>query len=181
MTFTLEPLTIPEVILIKPKVHQDERGFFKETYKASAFREAGLPAFVQDNHSRSGRGVLRGLHYQKPPKSHGKLVSVVRGEILDVAVDIRGGSPTYAQWVSARLSGENHQQLYVPPGFAHGFYVLSDVADVVYRLTAEYSAEHDRGILWHDPALGVDWGTDAPLLSKRDEVLPTLAEADNPF
>ena len=179
---TFEPLVIPEVVLIKPEVHSDDRGFLRETYKASAFREAGLPEhFEQSNHSRSQRGVLRGLHYQTPPASHGKLVSVVRGEVLDVAVDIRRNSPTYGTWVSARLSDDNHHQLYVPPGFAHGFYVLSEVADVFYCLSAEYSKEHDRGILWNDPDIGIDWGTDAPLLSKRDKKLPTLEEADNPF
>ena len=182
MNFTFEALTLPEVILVKPKPFRDSRGFFMESYKASAFREGGIDtAFVQDNHSRSARGVLRGLHYQKEPKAHSKLVSVVRGEILDVAVDIRKGSPSYGHWVSATLSEENHHQLFVPAGFAHGFYVRSETADVVYKMSGEYAADCDRGIAWDDPAIGINWGTEAPILSERDSAQPSLADADNNF
>ena len=179
---SFEPQSIPEVILVKPKLLTDERGFFKEAYKLSVYQEGGITdTFVQDNHSRSAKGILRGLHYQLNPKAHAKLVSVVRGEVLDVAVDIRKGSPHYGQWVSAHLSEDNHHQLYVPVGFAHGFYVLSEVADVVYKISGEYSAEHDRGVAWDDPELNIDWGTDAPILSDKDTSQPSLALADNNF
>lgn len=182
MSFTFERLAIPEVVLVKPLVRRDARGFFMETYKRSAFCEGGINAtFVQDNHSRSIQGTLRGLHYQLPPAAHAKLVSVVAGEILDVAVDIRRGSPTYGRWVSAVLSSDNHHQLFVPVGFAHGFLVRSETADVVYKISGEYSPEHDRGMLWNDPALGIDWGTTEPLLSERDQRQPTLAAAGNSF
>ena len=182
MSFTFERLAIPEVILVKPFVRRDARGFFMETYKRSTFCEGGIVAtFVQDNYSRSSRGTLRGLHYQLPPAAHAKLVSVVAGEVLDVAVDIRRGSPSYGRWVSAVLSAENHQQLFVPVGFAHGFVVRSDTADVVYKISHEYAPEYDRGILWNDPALGIDWGLGEPLLSERDRQQPTLEQADNSF
>ena len=182
MSIVFEHLAIPEVILIRPQVFEDARGFFLETYKASVYQEAGITdSFVQDNHSRSSSGILRGLHYQKDPKAQAKLVSVAYGKVLDVAVDIRIGSPTYGQWVSAILSDENHHQLYVPVGFAHGFYVLSDVADLVYKVSEEYSKAHDRGIAWDDPEIAISWGTEAPLLSSKDRAQPTLAEADNNF
>lgn len=182
MNFTFDPLAIPEVILVTPQPFEDERGFFMESYKASVFSEGGISdTFVQDNHSRSAKGILRGLHYQKEPKAHSKLVSVVRGEILDVAVDIRQGSPTYGQWVSAKLSAANHHQLYVPVGFAHGFYVLSEVADVTYKISSEYAREVDRGIAWDDPTIAVEWGTSSPILSERDKSQPNLNGADNNF
>ena len=182
MSFTFEPLAIPEVVLVKPLVRRDARGFFMETYKRSAFCEAGITAtFVQDNTSRSSRGTLRGLHYQLPPAAHAKLVSVVAGEVLDVAVDIRRGSPFYGRWVSAVLSETNKHQLFVPVGFAHGFLVRSETADVTYKISHEYSPEHDRGVVWNDPALGIDWGLLEPLLSERDREQPPLAAADNSF
>ena len=182
MSFTFEPLAIPEVVLVKPLVRRDARGFFIETYKRSAFCEAGITTrFVQDNTSRSARNTLRGLHYQLPPAAHAKLVSVVAGEVLDVAVDIRRGSPTYGRWVSAVLSETNKHQLFVPVGFAHGFLVRSETADVTYKISHEYAPEHDRGVLWNDPALGIDWGLGEPLLSERDRAQPTLASADNTF
>lgn len=177
----IEALAIPEVKLIKPRVFRDDRGFFLERWKASAFRAAGLPDFVQDNHSRSSRGTLRGLHYQLPPAAQGKLVSAVRGEIFDVAVDIRRGSPTFGRWVGAILSEENLHQLWVPDGFAHGFVVHSASADVIYKVTTEYSPEHDRGLLWNDPDIGIDWGVDAPLLSAKDQTQPRLAEIGDAF
>ena len=182
MSFVFEPLAIPEVVLVKPTTRRDARGFFMEAYKRSAFCEAGITAtFVQDNVSRSSQNTLRGLHYQLPPAAHAKLVSVVAGEVLDVAVDIRRGSPTYGRWVSAVLSEDNKHQLFVPVGFAHGFVVRSEAADVTYKISHEYSPEHDRGVLWNDPALGIDWGSGEPLLSKRDRAQPPLADADNTF
>ena len=183
MPFTFTRLDIPDVILIEPRCFSDERGFFLETYKLSAFIDGGIrEPFVQMNHSRSVRGVLRGLHYQVPPMAQGKLIGAVRGRIFDVGVDLRKGSPTYGQWVGETLSGDAPHYLYIPPGFAHGFCVLSATADIVYQVTAEYSAEHDRGILWNDPEIGIDWPLeDAPLLSRRDERHPRLAAAENPF
>jgi dTDP-4-dehydrorhamnose 3,5-epimerase len=175
-------LHLPEVVLVEPRVFGDDRGFFLESYKASDFTAAGIPeSFVQSNHSHSSRGVLRGLHYQKEPRAQGKLVMAVRGAIFDVAVDIRRGSPTYGQWVGEELSESNHRLLYIPPGFAHGFCVLSEYADVLYQVTAEYSAEHDRGIRWDDPALDIAWPIDSPRLSPKDAAQPLLAEADNNF
>jgi dTDP-4-dehydrorhamnose 3,5-epimerase len=180
--FIFERQSIPEVILIKPQVRGDERGFFKEHYKHSEFMAGGIPdLFIQDNHSRSSKNTLRGLHYQKLPKPQAKLVSVIRGKILDVAVDIRQGSPTYGKYVIAELSEDNHHQLYVPIGFAHGFVVLSDSADVFYKVNGEYSAEHDRGALWNDPAIGISWNVDKPLLSNKDQLQPLLSKADNNF
>lgn len=196
MPFDFERLAIPEVILVKPKVFPDERGFFMETYKYSDFAAFGLvERFVQDNHSRSIRGVLRGLHYQKSPKDQGKLVRVVVGEIFDVAVDIRSargikregniprakGSPTYGKWVGATLSAGNKQMLYIPPGFAHGFCVLSEVAEVLYKTTEEYAPEHDVGIIWNDPEIGINWPIEKPTLSPKDAGLPLLREAENDF
>ena len=175
------PLTIPEVILIEPRVFGDERGFFAETYKATPYANHGIPPFVQTNHSHSSHSVLRGLHYQKQPMAQGKLVTCVRGTIFDVAVDIRRGSSTYGQGVGEPLSDENHRLLYIPPGFAHGFCVLSDVADVIYQVTAEYAHDLDRGILWNDPDIGIEWPIDAPLLSPKDAAQPRLRDADNDF
>ena len=180
--FRFERLEIPEVILVTPEVRGDRRGFFMEHYRRSSFVAGGISdIFVQDNHSFSGRGVLRGLHYQTPPKAHSKLVSVVQGEVLDVALDLRRGSPSYARHVAVRLSAENRHQLYVPVGFAHGFAVLSETAHLVYKLSSEYAPEHDRGLRWNDPALGVAWGLGDPVLSDKDQAQPTLEEADNPF
>jgi len=180
--FIFTRLAIPEVILVEAGAFPDERGSFAETYRQSAYRQNGIQcAFVQDNHSRSKRWVLRGLHFQKHPASQAKLVSVIRGEIFDVAVDIRKGSPTYRRWVSAILSDRNQRLLYISEGFAHGFLVLSDEADVVYKVTAEYSAEHERGIIWNDPRLAIDWPIKDPFLSPKDAQLPTLENADNNF
>ena len=169
------PTAIPDVLIIEPKVFGDERGFFFESFNQKAFNEAtGTDdQFVQDNHSRSAKGVLRGLHYQLPPCAQGKLVRVVRGAVFDVAVDIRKGSPTFGQWVGVELSEDNHKQLWVPPGFAHGFVVLSDSADFLYKTTDYYAPEHERCLAWNDPAIGIDWplaqhGIAAPLLSAKD-------------
>lgn len=183
MPFSFQKLDIPDVILIEARAFPDDRGFFMETYKRSEFEKNGIPwSFVQDNYSRSTkRGVLRGLHYQKDPKAQGKLVLTIRGSIFDVAVDIRQGSPTYGRWVGVELSEENHRMLYVPAGFAHGFVVLSSEADVTYRVTEEYAPEVDRGILWNDPDLEIEWPIDSPLLSPKDEAMPLLKDADNNF
>lgn len=167
---------LPGVLLIKPKTFGDNRGFFYESFQAERYYAAGLTlTFVQDNHSRSCQGVLRGLHYQyKYPQ--GKLVSVTRGEVWDVAVDIRKGSPTFGQWVGALLNDENHHQLYVPPGFAHGFYVLSEIADFCYKCTDYYYSEYDAGIIWNDPTLAIEWPLlRQPELSGKDQKLPLLA------
>jgi dTDP-4-dehydrorhamnose 3,5-epimerase len=180
--FTFQPLDIPAVILVSARAFADDRGYFVETYKRSDFVQGGIPeAFVQDNCSRSRRGVLRGLHFQKDPSAQGKLVSVIRGRIYDVAVDLRHGSPSFGRWVGAELSSENHHLLYVPAGFAHGFCTLSDDADVVYKVTAEYAPADDRGIRWNDPVIGVDWPIDEPLLSPKDAALPNLDRADINF
>lgn len=169
-------LELPGVLVIEPKVFGDERGFFLETYHRQRYREAGIPRpFVQDNHSRSQRGVLRGLHYQLT-HPQGKLVMAVKGEIFDVAVDIRRGSRTYGQWAGAILSEKNHKQIYVPEGFAHGFCVLSEVADVIYKCTDVYTPGDDFGICWSDPDIGIDWPAGTPLLSEKDGQNPLLKD-----
>lgn len=168
---------LPGVLLIEPKVFGDARGFFLETWNRERYLAAGFPdvAFVQDNHSRSRKGVLRGLHFQlRYPQ--GKLVQVVTGAVFDVAVDIRAGSPTFGQWVGYELSEENHRQLWIPEGFAHGFCVLSDVVDFTYKCTALYAPGDEAGVIWNDPDVGIDWLTEAPVLSDKDAALPRLAE-----
>ena len=171
------PLAIPDVVLIEPKVFGDDRGFFYESYNRQAFKEAtGLDVdFVQDNHSRSVRNVLRGLHYQLSPKAQGKLVRAVAGEVFDVAVDIRKDSPTFGKWVGEVLSAENKKQLWIPPGFAHGFLVLSEVAEFLYKTTDYYAPECQRCILWNEPAIAVDWPLcGEPILSGKDAKGGTL-------
>ena len=182
MPFQFHRLEIPDVILIEARHFADDRGLFLETYKRSEFEANGIPdTFVQDNHSRSAHGVLRGLHYQIHPAAQGKLVRVLRGEVFDVAVDIRQGSPTFGQWVGMRLSGEQFRMLYVPVGFAHGFCVLSEQADFGYKVTAEYAKAQERGIVWNDPELGIEWPLSQPVLSPRDAELPLLKHADMNF
>jgi len=181
MPFEFQRLEIPELILVRVSAARDARGFFREVYRREEFIAHGIPPFVQDNHSHSTRGVLRGLHYQKHPRAQGKLVMVIQGEILDVAVDIRQGSPTYGRWVAQILSAENGCALYIPPGFAHGFSVLSDSADVLYKVAAEYAPELDRGIRWNDPDLAIDWRVRDPIVSPKDAQLPYLRDADNNF
>jgi dTDP-4-dehydrorhamnose 3,5-epimerase len=168
---------LPGVLLIEPKVFADERGFFLETWNAARYAEAGLPAaFVQDNHSRSKRGVLRGLHYQQP-NPQGKLVRCSRGAIFDVAVDIRVGSPSFGKWFGVELSEENKRMLWVPEGFAHGFCALTDRADVLYKCTALYDGAADRSILWNDPDIGIEWPIANPQLSPKDAAAPRLKDA----
>ena len=180
------PLAIPDVVLIEPKVFGDARGFFFESFNQQAFADAigQDQPFVQDNHSRSRRGVLRGLHYQLAPKAQGKLVRVVSGAVFDVAVDIRRDSPTFGVWTGAVLSEENQHQLWIPPGLAHGFVVLTDTADFLYKTTDYYSPAHERAIRWDDPAIGIEWplaahGIAEPVLSDKDKSSARLlAEAD---
>jgi len=166
------PLNIPDVILIEPKVFGDERGYFYESFNQALFNQAiGYDVqFVQDNHSKSQKGVLRGLHYQLPPKAQGKLVRVVQGEVFDVAVDIRQGSPTFGQWVGEILSAENKRQLWIPEGFAHGFITLSETAEFLYKTTDYYAPEYERCIAWNDSEIGINWPLDqAPILSSKDQ------------
>lgn len=171
------PTQLPEVILVEPKVFGDPRGFFLETYHADRYKEGGIPLdFVQDNHSKSKHGTLRGLHAQLE-KPQGKLVRALAGEIYDVAVDVRPDSANFGRWVGALLTSDNHHQLYVPPGFLHGFCVLSESAEVSYKCTALYAPEDEVSVLWNDPAIGIDWKLNDPLLSARDEAALTLAEA----
>ena len=169
--------SIPDLKLIEPEVFEDDRGFLLETYRYEKYLEQNLKTpFVQDNHSHSGSNVLRGLHYQIQ-RPQGKLIMAVTGEIFDVAVDLRASSPTFGQWFGTVLSAKNHRQLFVPPGFAHGFYVLSDQVDVWYKCTEYYYPEHNRGILWSDPQVGIDWPSEDPKLSEKDQKAPTLKEA----
>ncbi len=179
MTFI--PLEIPDVIIIEPDVFGDNRGYFLETYRRDEFAKNGIDVeFVQDNMSSSVRGVMRGLHYQLDPAAQGKLVRVVRGEVFDVAVDIRKGSPWFGKWVGQLLSSEDKRAMYVPPGFAHGFCVLSDVAEFHYKCTGYYSPKHERGILWNDPAVGIEWpiAIGEAILSEKDADNPLLADAE---
>lgn len=175
------PTSIPDVILVRPRVFGDDRGFFLETFRADLFVEAGIRAtFVQDNHSGSRRGVLRGLHYQIH-QAQGKLVRVISGEIYDVSVDIRRSSPTFGKWVGVALSAEEKEMLWIPPGFAHGIYVRSEWAEILYKSTDYYAPQWERSLLWNDPALGIRWpllAGEAPTLSSKDASGQTLAEAE---
>ena len=176
------PTELPEVLLIEPRVFGDQRGFFMETWSRRAFDEAGIDtgSFVQDNHSRSAKGVLRGLHYQIQ-QPQGKLVRCTRGAIYDVAVDMRRSSPNFGRWMGRTLSEENKHLLWIPPGFAHGFCVLSDIADFVYKCTDFYAPAHERTLLWSDPAVGIDWPLEAgrpPTVSDKDGAGSLLANAD---
>ncbi len=179
MKFTTTKL--PDVILIEPAVFGDHRGFFQETWQRQLFADNGIDHdFVQDNHSKSTHGILRGLHYQIE-KSQGKLVRVVEGAVFDVAVDMREDSSTFGQWVGYELSAENHLMMWVPPGFAHGFYVMSDTAEFVYKCTDYYAPEHERSLRWDDPSLNIDWHlVDAkePVLSEKDALAPLFADAE---
>ena len=173
----ISPTELPGVFILEPRVFSDDRGFFLETYNASRFQAAGLEThFVQTNRSHSKRGTLRGLHYQIE-HSQGKLVHVVAGEIFDVAVDVRRSSPTFGKWLSVQLSGSNFRQLYIPPGFAHGFCVTSDMAEVVYQCTELYHPEHERTIRWNDPQLAIGWPVSEPLVSEKDARGLPFAEA----
>ena len=173
------PLTIPDVLLIEPQVFGDDRGFFYESFNQNKF-EAALGHkinFVQDNHSKSVKGVLRGLHYQLTPKAQGKLVRVIQGEVFDVAVDLRQSSPTFGKWVGAIISADNKKQLWIPEGFAHGFLTLSDTAEFLYKTTDFYSPEHEQSILWDDETIGIDWPIKEVSLSSKDNAALSFKEA----
>lgn len=178
-------LAISEVLLLKPKRFGDERGFFSEVFKESDTSAAGIAErFIQDNHSFSSeKGVVRGLHFQAPPKAQGKLIRVTRGSIFDVVLDIRTGSPTYGQHVAAELSADNWSQLWVPPGFAHGFCTLEPNVEVIYKVTSDYSPPDEGGVMWNDPALGIPWpiAVSEAVLSARDTKWPVLADLNSPF
>ncbi|MFY2557692.1 dTDP-4-dehydrorhamnose 3,5-epimerase [Corallococcus terminator] len=171
------PLEIPELLLVEPKVFGDDRGFFMELFHAKRYADAGIPGpFVQDNYSRSARGTLRGLHFQEP-QGQGKLVQVFVGSVYDVAVDVRRGSPTFGQWVALELSAENRRQLWIPPGFAHGFCVTSDTADFHYKCTTLYAPETERCVAWDDPDLAIPWPVSEPVMSPKDLRAPRLKDA----
>ena len=182
MPFSFKKLDMPEIILVESQPFPDDRGYFMESFKESVFIKNGINTkFVQDNFSHSTKGVLRGLHYQKSPKAQAKLVTALRGEIFDVAVDIRKNSPTYGKWLGETLSEKNHKLLYIPEGFAHGFCALSEEADVLYKVNNEYSPKHEKGILWNDPEMDIAWPIDKPILLEKDLLLPVLKNADNNF
>jgi dTDP-4-dehydrorhamnose 3,5-epimerase len=170
------PTALPGVVLVEPDVYRDSRGFFLETYHERRYREAGIAAtFVQDNHSRSARGTVRGLHFQVR-RPQGKLVRALSGEMFDVAVDVRRGSPTFGRWVGATLTGDNFRQIYVPPGFAHGFCILSETGEVEYKCTELYDPEDELGVAWNDPQIGIAWPIAEPLLSAKDKAAPRLRD-----
>lgn len=176
------PTSLPGVLIVEPKVFEDPRGFFYESYSAREWAAGGIEdVWVQDNHSRSVRGVLRGLHYQAPPAEQAKLVRVIVGEVWDVAVDIRHGSPTFGRWVGVDLSAANRRQLYIPVGFAHGFCVISEVAEFLYKCSAYYSPKDERGIAWDDPDIAIPWPLQQPILSERDKRHPRLWDAGRDF
>ena len=179
MPFEFEPQKIKDILLIKPRVFGDNRGFFMETYKKSEFAAAGIiEEFTQDNHSKSSKGVLRGLHYQAEPYGQAKIVRCVKGKIYDVAVDIRTDSKTFGEYVKVELSEENRHMLYIPKGFAHGFAALTDEVEIIYKTSGEYAPQADRGILWCDKDINIDWGINfEPVLSDKDKIQPTLKEA----
>jgi dTDP-4-dehydrorhamnose 3,5-epimerase len=177
MPFTFHPTQLPGVVIVEPRVFADDRGFFIETYKRSDFAAAGIDVdFVQENHSKSVRGTLRGLHFQRAPKAQAKLVRAIEGEVFDVVVDIRKGAPTFGRWEAVELSAENRLSVYVPAGYAHGFCVTSAEAQVVYKTSAEYAPELEGGVRWDDPALAIPWPITAPILSPRDGRWPNLAD-----
>lgn len=182
MAFEFRPLAIPDVIEVVPELHGDERGAFAELYKRSQFVEGGIDVqFVQFNYSRSAKDVLRGLHYQLNPKAQGKLVAALTGEVFDVAVDIREDSPTFGKWVGVVLSAQKKNLIYIPVGFAHGFCVTSEMAEVMYYVTGEYAPEAERGIIWNDETLGIGWPTNVPVLSDKDRDYPAFGAAEINF
>ncbi|HUX13195.1 MAG TPA: dTDP-4-dehydrorhamnose 3,5-epimerase [Spirochaetia bacterium] len=177
MPFTFAQLNLPGLVLITPRAFTDDRGFFMETFKATDFERAGIrTAFVQDNHSLSHKGILRGLHFQRPPKRQAKLVRVVKGSVWDVAVDLRPASKTYRRWTAVELSASNNTMLFIPAGFAHGFLALEDDTHLLYKCSAEYDPALDAGVRWDDPAIAVEWPTSDPVVSSKDQDLPFLAE-----
>ena len=182
MTFNFKKLNISDVVLIESTSFKDMRGYFLENYNESAFHENGITTkFIQDNFSYSQKNVLRGLHFQTNPKAQAKLVSVLKGEIFDVVVDLRKNSSTYMKWISEKLSSTNHKSLYIPEGFAHGFCVLSNDAYVMYKVNSNFFPEFDSGIIWNDPELNISWPINEPILSKKDENLPLLKNQNYSF
>ncbi len=179
----IEPTAIPEVVILTPRRFGDARGWFMETWNAARMADAGLDLpWVQDNHSFSAaKGTLRGLHFQSPPRAQDKLVRCTRGALLDVAVDIRSGSPTFGRHVAVELTPDNGRQLFVPKGFLHGFVTLTDDTEIQYKCTDLYAPDHDGAVRWNDPALGIDWGTTTPTLSDKDAMAPLLADIGQPF
>ena len=181
MSMKVEKTTIPDVLILTPKVFDDERGFFLESYNQNIFKNVGISLdFVQDNHSKSSQGVIRGLHFQKK-NPQGKLVRCIQGEILDVMIDIRTDSPTFGQYLAVKLNQENKKQVWVPPGLAHGFSVLSDTAEILYKVTDFYNPQDEDGIRWNDPELAIDWQVKNPQLSKRDQDLPLFQKVIGSF
>ena len=178
MPFEFENTELKDVILVKPKVFGDDRGFFLEVYKEVDFKNAGITDdFIQDNHSKSSYGVIRGLHYQKEPNVQGKIVRCTKGRIIDVAVDIRKNSPTFLKWVKRELTEENKHQLYIPKGFAHGFLALTDIVEVMYKVSGTYSPKDENSIIWNDPDINVEWGIDfEPTLSGKDKIAKPIKE-----
>jgi len=182
MPFVFEQIKIDSFLIITPRLFPDDRGFFMETYKESDFIKAGISErFVQDNHSRSSKGTLRGLHFQRPPYAQAKLVRCTRGRLWDVAVDLRPSSPTYKQWHGVELSEENHVMFFIPAGFAHGFVALEDGTELQYKCSAEYNAQSDGGVRWDDPELAIAWPITDVLVSAKDAALPYLKDIANPF
>jgi dTDP-4-dehydrorhamnose 3,5-epimerase len=180
MPFTFTNLEISGLVLVEPRVFPDARGFFLESYKESEFRQGGIAHyFVQDNHSQSKKNVLRGLHFQRRPRAQGKLVRVIQGSVWDVMVDLRKDSPTYKRWLGMEISEENNRMLFIPPGFAHGFVTLSEVAHLLYKCTEEYDPVLDAGVRWNDPDIGVKWPVRDPIVSDKDKSLPFLRELES--
>lgn len=179
MPFEFEKLDIKDIILIKPKIFEDERGFFLETYKKDDFEKVGIKGeFVQDNHSKSKYGVIRGIHFQREPYAQAKIVRCIKGTIYDIAVDLRKNSPTFGKWLGVILSDKNHYQLYIPRGFGHAFCVLSDDAEIVYKVDNTYAPDYDGGVIWNDDDIGIIWPIRNPIVSEKDSRLPTLKELD---
>lgn len=181
MPYTFTPYKLPGLLIVEGKSFPDERGYFMESYRACDFMDSPIAPLLQDNLSRTHKGFVRGLHYQKKPSAIGKLIRCVRGRIWDVAVDIRQGSPTYGKWAALELNDEGNRMFWVPEGFAHGFLALSEEADVQYKVTGYWAPMEDRGILWNDPALGIDWPLNGARVSEKDARHPPLAQADNNF
>lgn len=179
MPFSFKPLSIPEIILIEPEAFSDSRGYFLESFKSSDFLLNNVPnCFVQDNLSFSKQNVIRGMHFQKKPKEQGKLVSVIKGSVLDIAVDLRKNSSTFLKWIAVELNDKNHAMLYIPEGFAHGFLTLTKEVYLLYKCTKEYDPKSDSGIRWDDPDIGIEWPIDKPIVSEKDQHLPTFRNLD---
>lgn len=182
MSFVFRTVGIQGVVLVESSRHEDDRGFLEEVYRFSSFQDGGiLDRFVQDNRTRSVRNALRGLHFQAPPMAQGKLIRVTRGTVFDVGVDLRAGSPTFGKWIGVELDARENRSLFLPPGFAHGFCVLSEVADLSYKMTREYAPSLEGGVRWDDPTLAISWPVSSPIVSEKDRALPLLKDVVPPF